>query len=114
MSKYRDKLLEFTSGDERLTGELIDLFIEHYPGILANMDDAISKHDPNELRMAAHKLKGELGSFGAEIARDLTVTMETMAVNDDLSDADKVMSKLRPELKLLKEALDQDMRTSVL
>ncbi len=107
------KLLEAAGGDEELVKELIGIFREDCPKLLAGMEEAIRDSQPPQLREAAHTLKGPLGNMGAYDALDQVVALETMAVNEDLQQADIALERLKNLLEELAQELKTHEKVSV-
>ncbi|HEX5484084.1 MAG TPA: PAS domain S-box protein, partial [Terriglobia bacterium] len=62
----RAEALERVEGDEELLDEIVRLFLETYPGTLAQLRDAVERGDADEIQKSAHKLKGGISNFGAQ------------------------------------------------
>ncbi len=58
-------LLHRLSGNTALMIEVIGIFIEDCPALLAAIEDAITRRNPDDLRKAAHALKGSAGNLSA-------------------------------------------------
>jgi CheY-like chemotaxis protein len=58
-------LLNRLSGNTALMIEVIGIFIEDCPLLVAAIEDAISRRNPDDLRKAAHALKGTAGNLSA-------------------------------------------------
>ena len=95
------KLLVTTGNDEDLAKELIGIFLEEYEQMLEGIAYAIQNKQAKELHKAAHKFKGSLSSLGAGTTLDLVVAIETMAINDDLSQTDTAFEQLKTAMDSL-------------
>lgn len=100
-----NKLLETTGDDEDLARELIGIFLDQYESMLKNIAQAVQGKQAEELHRAAHKLKGSLQALGAGPSLDLVISLETIAINDDLSQAENVFTKLEAAFDSLVPAL---------
>src|SRR5947209_20244814 len=58
-------LLARLNGDTQLLNEVLELFLQQLPTMLANLRKAVSSNDPEEVRMAAHALKGSAANISA-------------------------------------------------
>ena len=96
-----NKLLVTTGNDEDLAKELIGIFLEDYGQTFEWIARAIQKKKAEELHRVAHKLKGSLSSLGAGTTLDLVVAIETMAINEDLSQAETVFEELKTAMSAL-------------
>jgi histidine phosphotransfer protein HptB len=69
--------LQETAGADFVV-ELVDTFLEEAPGMLAELRDARGAADADRFRRAAHSLKSNSQTFGAQalgaLARDLELT----------------------------------------
>ena len=99
------ELLARFDGDRELIGELAGIFAEEYPGMLADIRDAISDGDADRLARAAHKLKGSVSNFAAKAAFDAALEMEMMGREGRMDDAKEAFDRLRSEVERLSEEL---------
>lgn len=104
-------LLETAGGDEELVKELIEIFGQECPEMMASIEQAIRANQPQQLHEAAHKIKGPLGNMGAYAALDQVVALETMGINKDLQQADIAFSRLTTELETLLAELNKHERS---
>lgn len=65
------------SGDE-LLNELIDVFLEDGPKMIAAMQAALAAHDVDAFRRNAHSMKSNADTFGATALADLARALEVM------------------------------------
>ncbi len=92
--------LHSVGGDEGLFREVIALFLEDCPRLLAEMRTAILSHDTVALARAAHTMKGTAGHFAAPFVVASAVRLEVACRMG-------VASELRRGLLSLVEALDR-------
>lgn len=71
--------------DPELLRELVVIFLEECPRILADLRNGVAADDCQKVEMAAHKLKGSVASFGAAGAVRLAFEMEEAARAKDVS-----------------------------
>ena len=95
------RLLVTAGDDEDVARELIGIFLEEYEQMLEIIACAVRDGRAEDLHRAAHKLKGSLSSLGAGTTLDLVVTIETMAINDDLSQAETAFEALKSAMDRL-------------
>ncbi|MBI1750756.1 MAG: PAS domain S-box protein [Acidobacteria bacterium] len=92
-------------GDAELLEELIAVFLDEAPRLLATIRRAIREHDTATLSDAAHSLRGSVGTIGAkgvfEAARDL----EIFARAGDLAGLEAAHTKLEEGMAWLQPAL---------
>jgi HPt (histidine-containing phosphotransfer) domain-containing protein len=53
-----------TLGGDPDLGDLVTLFVEEMPDRVAHIQDMLNRHDWEELKRAAHQIKGAAGSYG--------------------------------------------------
>lgn len=80
-------------------GELIDSFVEDTPGQIANIKTAIAAQDAESFRRAAHTVKSNAATFGANELAALARELEMMGRDGNFEVANKV--------EVLQEAFDQ-------
>jgi len=93
------------AGDEALLKELIEIFIEEYPGWIADLRAAVAAADAPWVRRAAHTIKGAVDNCGAGSAFDAAFRLERMAGEGRLSDAEEGVVALDLEIQRLLPAL---------
>jgi two-component system, sensor histidine kinase and response regulator len=98
-------VLAHAEGDRALLAELVRLFLDDYPRLMAAMREALDEGDGKKLHRAAHGLKGALGIFGARVALDLARRLESQGSGGDLTGAGEVWRMLEQELARLRPAL---------
>lgn len=74
-----DAALARTGDDLELLKELAQIFIDECPLRLAEMRAALANADLTSLQRAAHKLKGEAGTFNCALLVDAAVKIEGAA-----------------------------------
>jgi CheY-like chemotaxis protein len=101
----RAALWERVAGDEESLREVIALFLEDYPKLLAAIQAAIAIGDAKALFVAAHTLKGSAGNFAAKKVVDVALRLEQLGRQEDLAPAQEAFSTLEKELLRLKDEL---------
>ncbi len=56
--------LQRMDGDEKLLLEILQIFLQEHPKLVAQMDRGLAEQNPELLEHAAHSLRGELGYLG--------------------------------------------------
>jgi HPt (histidine-containing phosphotransfer) domain-containing protein len=95
--------------------ELVRLFVEEKPLLLASMEAALRDGDAQELARAAHKAKGAFGNLSAPLAQQCAVEMELLARHGELALATDVFLRLKDQVERLEAellALTQDDRAA--
>jgi CheY-like chemotaxis protein len=101
----REQVMKRVAGDVELLKELIDIFLEECPPLLAAIREAIAGQDGEALEQAAHKLKGAVGNFSAPAAAEAALRLEVMGRERDLAGADAAYADLESGIERLKPAL---------
>jgi PAS domain S-box-containing protein len=102
----RAKALAHVGGDSELLRELAALFIAECPDRMADIRAAVEQTDAAKLRLAAHTLKGAVGNFAADAAREAAERLETMGRRSEFTGASEATAALESELERLKSALE--------
>jgi HPt (histidine-containing phosphotransfer) domain-containing protein len=112
-SQYEEKLsreliLERLEGSQELLEELIQLFLEEAPQLVAAMREALEKGDMPGLRQSAHSMKGAASNFAAYATANAASQLEDDAKNSNaesakasLSALEAVTERLLPQLAVL-------------
>ena len=98
---------------ERLLEQYVESFRESAPALLEQADDALSRGDAAVLAYAAHSLKGNCSSLGANNATATARALEELARRGDLSGALKALSQVRAELRHVEVALAEQLETVI-
>ena len=96
-----DALKERVGGDTQLLGEIVELFLNEYPPVMARVKDAVASGDSERLERSAHSLRGFLLNLQAERASSAALELEIKGRRSDCVDTDKVLSKLEQEIGLV-------------
>jgi PAS domain S-box-containing protein len=97
--------LEAVQGDRVLLRELIQAFLDEYPGLLADLASAIDRLDQAALRLSAHRLKGSMRYFGATRAFDQAYILESLGRDGRAAEASAALAIVREEVARLEPAL---------
>jgi two-component system, sensor histidine kinase and response regulator len=107
----RETALERVDGDATLLADLAKLFCDQSPRMLSNIQDAITRKDADELRRAAHLLKGSVSTFAAQAAIEATLKLERIARSGELMAAADAYAVLAAEIRRVRAAL-QDLMSA--
>jgi CheY-like chemotaxis protein len=94
-------------GDPMLLREMIELFAKEGPAVLADVVRAARAPDAVSLQIAAHTLKGMVGTFGAGALFTAAQELESMARRGDLTGASECCRDLEAGVPRLRTALEQ-------
>ncbi|MGA3326193.1 MAG: Hpt domain-containing protein [Terriglobia bacterium] len=92
-------------GDEGLGREIIAIFLQEWPKLLEDVRGATERRDASGLERAAHTLKGSVGVIAAPQAFDAAHTLEQMAREGKVEDADAALMRLEAALHQLLQEL---------
>ncbi|MEH6578430.1 MAG: response regulator [Amphritea sp.] len=85
--------------------EMIELFYEECPKLMAEIHESLAAGDSVALRRAAHTLKGTADIFAAKRTVAAALKLELMARKGTLDEAPEALSALESEVQSLKQAL---------
>jgi len=97
--------LDFVEGDRVLLEELVEIFSQQWPTILARLETAVVSNDSQAVYFAAHTLKGQVGHFGAKATVEVARGLEMMGRQGELAGAPAALDMLAHELDRLRAAL---------
>ncbi|MFL5916036.1 MAG: GAF domain-containing protein [Gaiellaceae bacterium] len=92
-------------GGDDFLGEVIDAFLADAPGLLTTLRRSLDDGSTEELRRAAHTLKSNGATLGAEGFAELCRTLEQRAKAGELDDAAELVDRIETEYQPLEEAL---------
>jgi HPt (histidine-containing phosphotransfer) domain-containing protein len=101
----RDDLLDRVEGDRALLQEIVDVFRDTYPGLLAETKQAVDRRDAAALTRSAHTIKGVVANFGARAAHAAALRLEKLARAQDLTASDQAFADLSAAVQRLDSAL---------
>lgn len=92
-------------GDSALLSELAHAFLEEYPNYIAALDRAVSNGRGDEVRFAAHRLRGSLSIFDAHAALDAAAHLENLGLHQQFTDVPTALTVLKGELSLVENEI---------
>jgi PAS domain S-box-containing protein len=98
-------LLDRVGGDSELKKELVAMFLNDCPSLLAEIESAAAAEDFDALVMSAHKLKGSLGVLAAVRAQKAAERLEGLARERVLGALDQAATDLRREVGVVESHL---------
>jgi two-component system, sensor histidine kinase and response regulator len=101
------RALAQVEGDEKLLHEIVAIFVDEAPKLLAQLRQAITTHDVELLERTAHNLKGQLGYLGATVAAQKSRELEDTGHRGDLPLAQRIVDELEKEITELRESMRQ-------
>lgn len=101
----RQAALACMGGDANILADIAALFLEDYPKILGEIQEAVAAKNADVLYRSAHSLKGSLGYLGARAAETQAKRLESFGRAGELEDAPKVLAELEKQLTRLRPAV---------
>jgi PAS domain S-box-containing protein len=92
-------------GGDDFLAEVVDAFLADAPGLVATLRRALRENDTDELRRAAHTLKSNGSTLGAERFSELCRELEQNAKSGRLESASELVDRIEDEYRALAEAL---------
>jgi HPt (histidine-containing phosphotransfer) domain-containing protein len=108
-----DQALGIADGDPELLGELVSLFRETSPALLAEIKTAIGEQNHEQLRRAAHTLKGSAANVGAATLSEAARTMETAVAAGDFTGATNLYEQVAAEILRFAETAEKTLEVRV-
>ena len=103
-----DKALALSGvgGDEQLLREIAQLFLKECPQAVSDLHRVLAGRDAATLGRIAHRLKGEVGCFGAEQSLLALTRLEEDAGQPDFARLSRAVENVERELAGLRQALE--------
>ena len=92
-------------------GEVIEVFNEDAPKLLQDMRQALTTHDADLFRRAAHSLKSNSAEFGAVKLSEMAKELEMMGKEGRLAEVSEKVARAEAEYEIVKEALRELTKT---
>ena len=99
------RLAESMGGDDAFVAELIDQFVTDSPALVAAARRGLEAGDADEVRRAAHTLKSNAATFGANELADRSSRLEAAAKGGSLDDGPAQLEAIDDELGRVHAAL---------
>jgi CheY-like chemotaxis protein len=94
-------LLDRVGGDSKLAKQMIRAFLRDTPKRMAEMRKALRRKDWQTVASLAHSIKGAVGFFDAEMARDYAQELQDLAHQADFPGSDRIVMLLEEEIAKL-------------
>ncbi|HLZ00291.1 MAG TPA: Hpt domain-containing protein [Candidatus Angelobacter sp.] len=98
-------LWERVGGDIELLGDLVEIFAEECPVMMARIEQAVITGNALELQKASHKLKGSVLQFSASEAATIASSLEEMGRTNSMGNASHAFARLKEQIVVLNGAL---------
>ena len=103
-SEFAD-FVERLGGDAALTSEVAALFVAESPAMVLRLRESVRRQSPEEIRLAAHALKGAVGTFSVIGAMETAARIEELARAEKVDEASALMDVLEPQIARLVASL---------
>src|SRR4029078_11238029 len=90
-------------GGDAFLGEVIDAFLADAPQLIATLRRSLDEQGTEELRRAAHTLKSNGATVGAQEVAELCRTLEQHAKEGELDDASELIDRIEQQYRPLEE-----------
>ena len=99
------RLLERVGGDRKALAKLVRLFLADSQALVARIREAVERGSAQDLRSAAHALKGSVANFAAPTATAAAARLQEMGERGDLTEASLGQANLEQELTRVRARL---------
>lgn len=108
-----DALVQRFGGNAALVRELIALFVEDCPRMLAEVRGSVDAGCADRIRRSAHSCKGAVGNFTTGPAFDAALALERLGRSGDVAGAPAALAALEREVTALLRAMHRFTEESV-
>ena len=88
-------------GDEEILQELFQIFLEHLPEQLGELQSALKEQDAKKVQFFAHQIKGAMRNFAAETACKRAYALERAGKENQLAESGTLFRSLAEEIDVL-------------
>ncbi len=100
------RITEAAEGDKEFEKELVTMFIDDTKERISKLDLLVKeKIDLKMIKIEAHTIKGSSGNVGANKLREIALTIESMAKEENLEGIELVMAEFHSEFESVKSYL---------
>lgn len=104
-------LVERLGADEALARELVMLFLSEYPRMMAAIRDSVAAGEADDVRRAAHALKGSVANFTDGAPVRAALDLEMLGRDARLAEMPAVMATLERTMQEFVAQLEHFMRS---
>ena len=101
------------AGSSGILTQLISVFLENTPIVLAEARSALARKSAPQLARAAHTLKGSCSNFGAHRLRAACERLEKAATINSLASAEQMLAAIEREFSGVRAALESELTACV-
>jgi CheY-like chemotaxis protein len=99
--------LSGVGGDQQLLREIAEMFLRGYPQAMSDLRRALAGHDAKMLGRIAHRLKGEVGCFGAGQSVSALLKLEDDVGQQDFVRISRAVDEVERAFACLRQALEE-------
>lgn len=99
------RMIARLDGDVELAVQLAEIFVDEYPRMLQRLRDAVETGSADEVRRAAHALKGSVSNFIDGGPTATAFELEMMGRSGQLAETQLVLNRLDREIVALAASL---------
>jgi HPt (histidine-containing phosphotransfer) domain-containing protein len=103
------RMLEKQGGRIGIVEKVIRLYLESSPGLIREIEQAMSSGDCKRLHHAAHSLKTSSANVGGTAFAELCKQAEMMGRQESLAGADELLPRLMTSHDALRRALEREL-----
>ena len=100
-----ETILSHVEDDRELLAEIVELYFEGMPKMMADVETACERSDADALERAGHTLKGSVSNFGAQAAFDAALKVELIGRSRNLEGKELAVQELQQEIARLTDAM---------
>jgi two-component system, sensor histidine kinase and response regulator len=100
-------LLARVEDDSTLAEEMIELYLDSSPRLLAEIESGIKQQNPSVIRNAAHTLKGALQNLSADNGAKVALQLEQQGMSGEMTDVESSLAALKQELDRIQAELTE-------
>jgi HPt (histidine-containing phosphotransfer) domain-containing protein len=104
-----EQALDRVDGSEETLVELVEIFLEQWPEMMDEIEQGVARADYENLRRAAHTLKGSASIFGARPVVEVADRLSDMARDEELDGAEGELRTLQDEMDRLVPVMQKRM-----
>ena len=90
-------------GDQEIYNELMELFIDQTTEQVEQLKEAVKNRTAESVQKIAHSIKGAAANLGVMVVQKTAFELEQIGSNNELDDAEKLLSKLIFEFERAKQ-----------
>ena len=106
-------LMEHLNGDMALFSKVIQKFINKIPYHISLLQKSIETHHFENIQTIARKITAESATIGARQTQQVSVRLEQLAREGDLSEVKNTFTQLKVEVEQLKHIINQKLMHSI-